>query len=154
MTITNTPEVLSKFRRTTWGFQTTFSTPLKSLDSFVSTILPDGDGFEKGAVTIDEIVFESRTLNALLAGNPVSGELSRDWSIYAEGKVRVRELLQATLSDWIDFLFVPTPKPFVIYADHDEYTTFYASTKSNLNRVVPALLSNGLNQTPNYQREL
>jgi hypothetical protein len=138
MTITNTPGVLSKFERTTWGFQTTFSTPLKNLDSFVSTILPDAVGFEKGTVTIDEIVFEPRTLNALLDGNPASSELSRDWSIYAEGKVRVRELLQATLSDWIDFLFVPTPKPFVIYADHDEYMTFYANTKSNLNRIVPA----------------
>jgi len=154
MIITNTPGVLSKFGRTPWGFQTTFSTPLNNLDSFVSTILPDEEGFEKGSVTIDEIVFEPKTLNALLAANPAANELNRDWSIHAEGKVQVRELLQATLSDWIDFLFVPTPKPFVIYADHDEYTTFYANTKSNLNRVVQALLVKGFKQIPNYQREL
>jgi hypothetical protein len=31
----------------------------------------------------------------------------------------------------------------VIYADHDEYTTFYANTRSNLNRVVEALVAQG-----------
>jgi hypothetical protein len=33
---------------------------------------------------------------------------------------------------------------FVIYADHDEYATFYANTRSNLNRVADALFANGL----------
>jgi len=154
MTITHTPGVLSKFGRTPWGLQTTFGTPLENLESFVSTILPDEGEFEKGSATIDEIVFEPRTLNALLAGDPALSQLSRDWSIHAEGKEHVRELLQSVLSDWIDFLFVPTPKPFVIYADHDEFTTFYASTRSNLNRVVQPLLSKGFKQIPDYQREL
>jgi len=30
------------------------------------------------------------------------------------------------LGGLVDFLFVPALKPFVIYADHDEYTAFYA----------------------------
>ncbi len=34
----------------------------------------------------------------------------------AEGHVEIEELLRAALSDWVDFLFVPTPEPFVIYA--------------------------------------
>jgi hypothetical protein len=66
----------------------------------------------------------------------------------------VVELLEAALSDWIDFIFVPTPKPFVIYADHDEFTTFYANTKSNLNPVVEALSARGFKRVQDYERDL
>ena len=154
MTVSNTPGVMKKSGRAAWKFQTTFSTPLKSLDAFVSTILPDHGGFERASVTIDEIVFDPKTLNALLANSSLSANLGHDWSIADEGKENVRKLLVASLSDWVDFLFVPVPKPFVIYADHDEFTTFYANTKSNLNRVVPALLDKGFSQVPDYQRRL
>lgn len=64
------------------------------------------------------------------------------------------ELLEAALGDWVNFTFVPKPKPFVIYADHDEYTTFYANTKSNLNGVVQALSGAGFEKVPDYQRIL
>jgi hypothetical protein len=66
----------------------------------------------------------------------------------------VEELLHTAFSDWFDFLFVPTPKPFVIYADHDEYTTFYANTRSNLNRVVQALSAKGFEEIAEYKRQL
>lgn len=132
----------------------TFSTPLKNLDAFVSAILMNNGGFEKGVITIDQIVFEPKKLNAFLAADSHNFQLNHDCSIEAEGEVQVRELLRVTLSEWIDFLFVPTPKPFVLYADHDEYTTFYANTKSNLNQVVQPLLKNCFKQIPNYQREL
>jgi hypothetical protein len=42
----------------------------------------------------------------------------------------------------------------VIYADHDEYTTFYASTKSNLNRIVAALSTDGFEQVTGNTRAL
>ncbi|HUA66595.1 MAG TPA: hypothetical protein VME24_12155, partial [Alphaproteobacteria bacterium] len=61
--------------------------------------------------------------------------------------------LVATFSDWVDFFFVPAPKPFVIYADHDEYATFFANTKSKLNSVVEPLLKSGFKQVLNYQRQ-
>ena len=77
-----------------------------------------------------------------------------DWSVTAEGQREAEALLAAVLGDWIDFLFVPAPKPFVIYADHDEYATFYANTKSNLNRVAQALSAKGVEAVPNYEREL
>lgn len=61
-------------------------------------------------------------------------------------------MLEAALGDWVDFVFVPVPKPFVIYADHDEYTTFYANTKSNLNRVAQALIAAGFEKVLDYER--
>ena len=63
----------------------------------------------------------------------------------------VGALLQAALSDSVDFWFIPTPKPFVIYADHDEYTTFFANSKSNLNGIVDPLLKRGF-ESVDYER--
>jgi hypothetical protein len=40
----------------------------------------------------------------------------------------------------------------VIYADHDEYTTFYGNTKSNLTGIVSALSENGFKQVQNWER--
>jgi hypothetical protein len=154
MTVSNTPGALKKFGRSTWRFQTTFRTPLKELPAFVSTILAATDRMDQGTVTIDEIVFEPKNLKALLATNGAPGQLEHDWTIAAEGKADIHALLQAALADWVNFLFVPTPKPFVIYADHDEYTTFYTASKSNLNPVISGLLQNGFGQVQDYHREI
>jgi hypothetical protein len=64
----------------------------------------------------------------------------------------VRLLLSAAFGDWVDFLFVPAPKPFVVYADHDEYATFFANTKSNLNKVADALTRNEFVAVESYTR--
>lgn len=72
----------------------------------------------------------------------------------AVGQQEVEDLLQAAFTDWFDFVFVPTPKPFVIYADHDEYTTFYANTRSNLNRVLTTMSAQGFDQIPEHTRQL
>ena len=66
----------------------------------------------------------------------------------------MEELLQTAFTEWFDFLFVPTPMPFVIYADHDEYPTFYSNTRSNLNRVVTRLVAHGFEQLTGYSRQL
>jgi hypothetical protein len=154
MTLSKTPGSIKKFCRTSWKFQTTFGTPLKNLNAFVSTILADDGGYDHGTVTIDAVVFEPKNLIASLSANSLPAEYGHDWSIEVEGKQQVQELLIAALSDWVDFVFIPRPKPFVIYADHDEFTTFYANTKSNLNKVVQPLLNKGFTQIPDYQREL
>jgi hypothetical protein len=153
MTISNTSGIIEKFKRTVWSFQTTFATPLKDLDNFVSTILSANNSFEESSVTIGQIVFEPKNLIALLSTHSLPTEFQPDWTFAAKGKKQVHELLRAALSDWVDFLFIPTPKPFVIYADHDEYTTFYANTKANLNRVADVLLTKGFKQISNYQRK-
>jgi hypothetical protein len=130
----------------------TFLTPVKDLNNFVSTILSTNGPFEEGSVTIAQIVFEPRNLIVLLSNYSLSKEFQNDWSLLAEDEKQVHELLRTALSDSVDFLCVPTPKPFVIYADHDEYTTFYANTKGNLNQPVNALLAKWFKPVLNYQR--
>ena len=60
----------------------------------------------------------------------------------------------ATLGDWLDFIFVPEPGSIAIYADHDEYATIYAQTRSNLNRVTTPLADSGFHFVNDYEREL
>ena len=63
-------------------------------------------------------------------------------------------LLVAAFGDPVDFLFAPEKKPFVLYADHDQFTTFFAQTRSNLNLIVEELLNHGFQQILDYQRKL
>jgi hypothetical protein len=84
-------------------------------------------------------------------GSPLP--LARESSI----SVRVEDvgaLLVAAFMDGPDFIFIPSPKPFVFYADHDDWITFYANTKSHLNHIIDPLASNGYKLVQNWQREL
>jgi len=154
MTLSEAPGSLKRFRRTPWRFQRTFHTPLKKLQPFVATIVSSREPLQAASVTIDEVVFEPKHLMSLLSRYSLPSQFGRDWCIATNAELEIAELLEAALSDWVDFAFVPSPKPFVIYADHDEYTTFYANTKSNLNGVVQALSGAGFGEVPDYERNL
>jgi hypothetical protein len=153
MTLSATRGSLKRLRNATWRFERTFQTPLRNLSPFVATILSARQQIQGGTVTIDSIVFEPKNLNALLAGFSLPPALQRESSIEATGCQEAAALLQAALSDWVDFWFIPSPKAFVIYADHDEYITFFASSKSNLNGVVERLCKQGFTAV-DYERNL
>lgn len=152
MTLSQTTGALKRFRRTPWRFQQTFHTPLQSLPGFVSAILSVCPEPKSASLVIEEVVFEPPHLLQLLAKHRLPSEYKRDTTLVATGTEEVRELLENALSDWIDFAFVPAPKPFVIYADHDEYTTFLANTRSSLNKVAHSLLERGFKQVADYER--
>jgi len=153
MNLSENPNALKQLRKAPWTFQRTFKTPLKALHPFVATIISAASP-DTACVTIEQAVFEPRHWIALLARHSLAPRYGKGVSVTAVGRQEMEELLQAAFTEWFDFLCVPTPKPFVIYADHDEYTTFYASTRSNLNRVVTPLLVQGFEQIANYSRRL
>ena len=153
MNLSETPSTLKQFRKSPWKFQQTFKTPLNNLQPFVATIISTASP-EIACVTIEQAVFEPKHWIDLLTRHSLSPRYGKGASVTAVGRQEVEELLHTAFTDWFDFLFVPTPKPFVIYADHDEYTTFYANTRSNLNRVVEALVAQGFEQIAEYKRQL
>jgi|SRR6185369_5362230 len=151
MTVTLTPGALKKFRRASWRFQQTVERPQASdLQQFVSTIF-QGHDVAAGTVTIDEIVFNTERLASLC---PAGSTLMHDSSISAESFEELHALLVAAFWDTPDFICIPTPKPFVFYADHDDWITFYANTKSHLNHVIEPLASHGYKLVKNWEREL
>jgi hypothetical protein len=129
-----------------------FHTPLNDLDRFVGTILSTDADIEQAVVTIGQVVFEPKQLLSFFSGDAKPPPIEEDCSLAATSRQEVLKLLTAAFADWIDFAFVPSPKPFVIYADHDEYATFFSNTKSNLNLMVPILAAAGFRQIANWQR--
>lgn len=150
MEASDTPSALKQVRGTAWKFQRTFRTPLKNLQPFVATIVSVGQAFQTACITIDQAVFEPKHWIDQLIRHSLPPRYQKGTSVTAVGQ----QVHHAALSDWVDFVFVPTPKTFVIYADHDEYTTFYANTRSNLNRVAEPLLTQGFEEISGYQRRL
>jgi hypothetical protein len=153
MKLSKASSPLKQLHKTAWKFQHTFRTPRRNLSSFVSTILSSGPPLQTACVTIEVAVLEPEHLIGVLTRNSLAPQYQKGTSVIADGQQEIEDLLCAALYDCMDFLFVPAPKPFVIYADHDEYTTFYANTRSNLNRVADALLANGFEEVPEYQRQ-
>jgi hypothetical protein len=153
MNLSDAPSPLKHLCKTPWKFQRTLRTPLTKIAPFVSTILASVPSLQTARVTIESVAFEPKHLLEVLARHSLPRQYSKGTSVLADGQREIEELVRAVFSDSIDFLFVPTPKPFVIYADHDEYSTFYANTRSNLNRVTDALLADGIDEVPGYQRQ-
>ncbi len=133
-----------RLREVPFPFQTTYITPLKDLPEFVGTILTQF-GIDEGAVWIEQIVFEPRELIWYLRGRGFvcdEGQLNRA-VLQAENKVEVAELLECVLGQWANFAFIPAPKEFVIYADHDEYTTIFARSAESLRALQSRMESKG-----------
>lgn len=147
------PALLKKFRRTPWGFQQTFKTPLNRLDEFVSAIDVAVEGFNAGRLLVAEATFPSKHLIKLLVFESVGLAVNQGLAIDAPTGEDAKALLKAALADWLDFAFIPRPKTFVIFADHDEFTTFFAASQSNLNKVVAPLLATGF-EAAKFRREL
>jgi hypothetical protein len=154
MRLTANLPALKKFRKFAWRFQQTFETPLKSLPPFVSAICQAGDPWKSASVTLEQVVFDPTNVIELLKANAISPRYEKGVSIIAESKVEIAALLIAALGDYFDFIFVPEPKSIAILSDHDGYTTIYAQTRSNLNRVTIPLTDGGFHLVKDYEREL
>jgi hypothetical protein len=152
MVLSEAPGSLSKFRRTPWKFQQTFHTPLENLQPFVKTIVSAAQPLTEGCVTIDQWVFEPKHLIDLFASYSIPPQYGHEQTLTASGVREVEALLQAVFADWIDFIFAPKPKSFAIYADHDKYATFFAHTRSGLNRVALPLADQGFEIIQGYER--
>jgi hypothetical protein len=145
-------EVLEQFRENPWEFQQTFETPLRNLPPFVARIMSAGGPLRGGSLVIELVVFEPRNLIDMLAAYAIPPKYGRGFCLRAEGQQEVEELLRVVLSDWVDFLFLPEPQTFAIYADHDEFTILFAHTQADLARVAEPLADDGFKVEAEYVR--
>lgn len=154
MRIQATPGELKRLRRTAGSFQRTFRTPLDRLPKFVAALLPAHFLIASASLTLDEVVFTPKHLEALLSAHQLQLAYGSDWTISATGRQESTALLEATLADWVDFYFRPEPKRFLLYADHHEYTTIFAVRKGMVSRVADALKAAGFAEVPDFVRAL
>ena len=160
ITFFETPGALKRFFKRRWAHQETFATPLKRLDSFVGGVVASLEPIEGGLATLGEVTAEPRTLNALLTRHGITPQPLKntrhfhDWTASATGRGEVKQVLEALLADPIDFLFVPSPGKFMVYADHDEYTIFLSNARGSLSAVSRALSKLGFERLHDHQRPL
>ena len=144
MKISTHPSADWRLREAPFPFQTTYITPLKELPEFVGTMLTQF-GVDEGDVWIELIVFEPRELIWYLRGRGfVCDERQLNRAVLqAENKPEMAELLECVLGQWTDFAFIPSPKEFVMYADHDEYTTIFARSAESLSALQTRMENKG-----------
>jgi hypothetical protein len=119
MKFSENPGTLKKFHRTPWKFQKTFQTPLNNLPSFLGAILSAHPQIVSGCLAIDQVVFAPKHLMDLLGNHEPPQRIAHGGAVTATGRLELETLLREALSDAIDFAFIPEPKAFGIYADHD-----------------------------------
>jgi hypothetical protein len=142
-----------KLARSRDYYQETFRTPARQARLFAATVLAAHPQLDACSVTLDQVVFTPKNLEALLGRNDLPLTCRPDTTITASGAKESEALLEAAWSDWLDFYFVPAPSTFQLFADHDEYTTFFGATKGHLAKVVTALSAAGLSLVRGYRRE-
>jgi hypothetical protein len=125
------PESIGQFRANPYPYQKTLVTPRSNLAVFISALLA-WFTVDHGAVSTDQVVFEPDTFLELLKARDLTIENYWTFCAEASNSEDVPVLLNAMLSDWIDFVFVPSPTSFAIYADHDEFLTLYLPSSSAL----------------------
>jgi hypothetical protein len=146
------PDEIQQFCANPWPFQRTFLTPLKDLNRFVTTCLSAFPPLEEGSFSTDQVVFEPTHILELLTDTSIEVENWYQLTLKTEGAAEIARLLESILADPVDFFFVPKPSSFAIYADHDEYTTFYANEKPRLESLVMALEKAGFPPVADYIR--
>ena len=154
MRLVQTPSAVKKFSRTPWKFQHSFQRPAAHLPEFVAKIVSAVPDLRDGILTVDKVVFEPTDLLELLKAHSLPPKYGHDLSVVADNAEEVAAVLGVAFRELIDFVFVPDPKPFVIYADHDDFITFLAHSRSNLNSVVKILEAARFKSVTNYTRDL
>lgn len=86
-----------------------------------------------------------------LLGNKSILKTSGNSTLRLKGE-SIARLLEALLSDWIDFEFTPAPALLVIYADHDEFITFYSNDELSLEKLVKDLQASGFELVKDWRR--
>jgi hypothetical protein len=155
MHIQSSPRSLKDLRRAASPLlQLTFLTPLRQLPAFVKILLAASSPLRSGTITVEAVVFPPKHLEALLSSHSLPLECNAGLSITAAGLEEAEALLTAALGDWLDFYFRPDPSRFLLYADHDEYTTVFAARKGPLSRLETSLTDAGFQKVSGWQRRL
>src|SRR6266576_2391538 len=126
---------------------------LKRLPEFVDCLLTSDPPLTCASAIVEQVVFTPKHLDALLTSHHLVPECRVGRTIVAAEVAESTALLEALLADWLDFFFEPSPPGFVLFADHDEYTTLFAGV-GTLRRRVGALKQKGFVEVSNYVRQL
>jgi hypothetical protein len=147
------PGALEHMRARAGEHQATFVVPPERASQFAAALLCAGIGAAGARLVIDAVVFPPKHLQTALGNRDAEAWLDAETILEAEPG-EAEALLTAALQDWTDFWFVPIPGGFLLYGDHDEYSTIFAQRKGPLSHAADALRAVGFDDVDGYEREL
>ena len=142
---------LKRLRARAGAIQTTFRVPPNRAVEFAAALLSDGAGADAARLVIADVVFPPRHLNATLARHDPEASLAHEMVIDA-GPGEGTLLLSSALSDSVDFWFDAKPGGFLLFADHDEYSTVFAHRQGAVSRAGERLRAARFDEVPGYER--
>lgn len=140
------PWARKQCRRAAGQYQRTFVSPLSQRHLLSKLVLRSAASTRAGLFYIETDVFTTERLEELMAQNEISVDRVEGLSITAENRSECQSVLEAALADSADFYFVPEPKPFLLYCDHHDYSTFFAHRKGPLSQLSEALAGGGFRE--------
>jgi hypothetical protein len=146
------PGALQHMRVRAGDHQATFAVPPARASQFASALLDAGAGAAGARLVVDAVVFPPKHLQTAL-GHAPEAWLDAETVVEAEAG-EAEALLVAALQDWTDFWFVPIPGDFLLYGDHDEYSTIFAHRHGSIARAADAVRAAGFHEVNDFVREL
>ena len=144
------PGALKHMRMRAGEHQATFVVPPARASQFAAALLGGGVGAAGARLVIDAVVFPPKHLQTALGSSDAEAWLDAETVVEAEAG-EAESLLTAALQDWTDFWFVPIPGGFLLYGDHDEYSTIFAQRKDPVDRAALALRGAGFDEVEGYE---
>lgn len=152
MEVQGTPGVVKRIRRACGHFQRTFLNSGGRSTEFAAAFLGPHLPLKRARIAVDAVIFTPRRITALLAHHGHAVDLRRDWTIAVDRPVEISDLLEAALSDGLEFYFVPEPRRIVLYSDHDDFATVFGTTKGAVSRTATSLSAAGFEEVRSYHR--
>ena len=143
---------LRRFREAPPKFEQTYETS-KEMERFTAAVMSLIKPKAEAQVILSQIVFEPKNLIELLRFNGISAsEESLHQAEITANSFDIPCLLQAAWNDWVDFLFVAENSAISLFADHDEWTTIFASSQEELDSCTTLLDSANFKRVEGYIR--
>ena len=141
-------------RRRSWKRQTTCHTPLSRLPWFTAALVGQLLPFDRALLVVDAVVFDDPP--ELVAIRKAAGErrplLVVPGHLFEDDAKGFRAALEVTLSGWVDFRVLFSPTSHALWADHDEYTTFFSKSPGKVADVRRMMEAGGV-KLPEYERK-
>lgn len=133
-------------RRRQWKRQLTCETPSNRLPWYTRTLVERLHPFDAALLIIDQVVMSQPEELLRLRGAAGEHRPIREapGHLFENDPGGFREVLEATLEDWIDFRVLFSPAHHALRADHDEYTTVFSKSAGKIAEVRSALEKGGV----------
>jgi hypothetical protein len=126
--------------------QITFVTPLQRLAWYTAALIEQLRPFDRALLIVDQVVFDVPP--KLIRLRRDAGEerpvFEAPGHAFDDDPERVRDVLEAALSGWIDLRVLFAPSKRALSADHDEYTTFFCESSEKVAEVRRVLRQGGV----------